>query len=358
MKREFWRGKKVLLTGHTGFKGSWLSLWLRDAGATVTGYALEPPTTPSLFELARVGEGMESVIGDVRDFPRLTDVVTRTRPEIILHLAAQSVVRYSYDHPLETLAVNVLGTAHVLEAARHAPTVRSVVNVTSDKCYENREWPWGYRENEPMGGHDPYSCSKGCSELVTSAYRSSYCHPGGRSDLTIASARAGNVIGGGDWTADQLIPDVVRAFLRGERVHIRNPGAVRPWQFVLEPLNGYLMLAERLWEAGAPFASGWNFGPRDEDARPVAWIVERLATLWGDGAGWERDQRQHPHEAHYLKLDCSRAHADLGWSPRLGLASALEWVAEWYRAYRDARDVRALTLAQIARWEQLGEGVA
>lgn len=353
MKREFWRGKRVLLTGHTGFKGSWLSLWLQDAGATVTGYALEPPTTPSLFELARVGAGMDSVIGDVRDLPRLSEVVARSRPEIVLHLAAQSVVRYSYDHPLETLAVNVLGTAHVLEAARLAPSVRAVVNVTSDKCYENREWAWGYRESEPMGGHDPYSCSKGCSELVTAAYRSSYCHPGGRPDLMIGTGRAGNVIGGGDWTADQLVPDVIRAFLARERVSIRSPGAVRPWQFVLEPLNGYLTLAERLWESGAPFASGWNFGPRDEDARPVSWIVDRLAALWGQGAGWELDKRQHPHEAHYLKLDCSRARADLGWSPRLGLPLALEWVAEWYRAFRDGGDVRALTLAQIARYERL-----
>jgi CDP-glucose 4,6-dehydratase len=358
MRREFWRGKRVLLTGHTGFKGSWLTLWLRDAGAAVTGYALEPPTTPSLFDLARVGEGVESVIGDVRDYDRLHDVVTRTRPEIVLHLAAQSVVRYSYDHPLETFAVNVLGTANVLEAARHAPGVRVVVNVTSDKCYENREWAWGYRESDPMGGHDPYSSSKGCSELVTAAYRRSYCHDAGRADLMIASGRAGNVIGGGDWTPDQLIPDVVRAYLRKERVRIRNPGAVRPWQFVLEPLNGYLMLAEKLWEGGAAHADGWNFGPRDEDARPVSWIVERLAALWGEGAGWQLDQGEHPHEAHYLKLDCSRAHADLGWWPRLALPAALEWVAEWYRAYRDAGDVRALTLAQIARWERLGDATA
>ncbi len=360
MRREFWRGKRVLLTGHTGFKGSWLSLWLRDAGAAVTGYALEPPTTPSLFELANVGEGMDSVIGDVRDSARLGEVVARARPEIILHLAAQSVVRYSYDHPVETFAVNVVGTANVLEAARLSPGVRAVVNVTSDKCYENREWAWGYRESDPMGGHDPYSASKGCAELVTAAYRSSYCHAQGRAELRIASGRAGNVIGGGDWTADQLIPDTVRAFLRKEKVRIRSPRAVRPWQFVLEPLNGYLMLAEKLWEGEAPYATGWNFGPRDEDARPVSWIVERLAALWGGGAGagWELDRGPHPHEAHYLKLDCSRAHADLGWWPRLALPEALEWVAEWYRAYRDKGDLRALTLAQIARWERLEAGTA
>ena len=351
MRRDFWRGKRVLMTGHTGFKGSWLSLWLQDAGAVVTGYALEPPTSPSLFDLARVGDGMESVIGDVRDLARLGDVVARTRPEIVLHLAAQSVVHYSYAHPIETFAVNVLGTAHVLEVARLSSEVRCVVSVTSDKCYENQEWHWGYRENEPMGGHDPYSASKGCAELVTAAYRRSYCGPGGRADLLIGSGRAGNVIGGGDWTANQLVPDVIRAFLRSERVRLRNPGAVRPWQFVLEPLNGYLMLAEGLWEGAESFAAGWNFGPRDDDVRPVSWIVDRLATLWGGGAGWELDEGSHPHEAHHLKLDCSRAHAELGWSPRLTLAPALEWVAEWYTGYRDTHDLRALTLAQIARWE-------
>jgi CDP-glucose 4,6-dehydratase len=350
---SFWQGKRVLVTGHTGFKGSWLSLWLQRFGANLTGYALTPPTEPNHFEAANVAAGMTSIIGDVRDYDHLRRVMQELRPEIVLHLAAQSVVRASYDAPRETYEVNVMGTVNVLEAVRQSQGVRSVVNVTTDKCYENREWVWGYREDEPMGGHDPYSNSKGCSELVTSAFRSSFFQADRHAahGVAVASARAGNVVGGGDWTKDQLIPDVIRAFARGEQVRLRSPGAIRPWQFVLEPLSGYLLLAERLFTEGPRYAEGWNFGPPDEDAKPVQWIVDRLAARWGGGAGSELDRGNHPHEAHFLKLDSSKARARLGWAPRLRLAEALEWIVDWYRNYEAAGDVRALTLAQIERYE-------
>jgi CDP-glucose 4,6-dehydratase len=350
---SFWKGKRVLLTGHTGFKGSWLSLWLERLGANLVGYALSPPTEPNHFEAANVAAGMTSIIGDVRDFSHLTRIVNEHRPEIVLHLAAQSVVRTSYDAPRETYEVNVMGTVNVLEAVRLAAGVRSVVNVTTDKCYENREWVWGYREDEPMGGHDPYSNSKGCSELVTSAFRSSFfaTERYGQHGVAIGSARAGNVVGGGDWTKDQLVPDVIRAFSKGEQVRLRSPGAIRPWQFVLEPLSGYLLLAERLFSQGPKFAEGWNFGPPDEDAKTVQWIVEKLAGDWGERAGWQVDRASHPHEAHFLKLDSSKARARLDWAPRLRLGEALEWIVEWYRDYAAAGDIRARTVAQIERYE-------
>ncbi len=346
---EFWAGKKVFLTGHTGFKGSWLTLWLHALGAEVTGYALEPPTEPSLFELARVGELATSVIADVRDPERLSREMLRAAPEIVIHMAAQPLVRDSYKIPVETYAVNVMGTVHLLEAVRSCPSVRAVVNVTTDKVYENREWVWGYRENEPFGGYDPYSNSKGCSELVTAAYRSSYFNPReyDRHGVALASARAGNVIGGGDWASDRLIPDIIRAILAGEPVRIRNPHAIRPWQHVLEPLSGYLLLAQRLREEGARYAEGWNFGPPEEDARPVEWLVQRLCADWGEGARYELDRGEHPHEAHYLRLDCSKARAELGWRPRWGLGEALESIAAWMRVYRNGEDLREECLRQI-----------
>jgi len=346
---EFWRGKKVFLTGHTGFKGSWLCLWLSSLGAEITGYALEPPTTPSLFEQASVDELITSIIADVRDLDRLGAEMAKAAPEIVIHLAAQPLVRGSYKIPVETYAVNVMGTVHLLEAVRACPSVRAVVNVTTDKVYENREWHWGYRENEPFGGYDPYSNSKGCSELVTAAYRSSYFNPlqYDRHRLAIASARAGNVIGGGDWANDRLIPDILRAVLADEPVLIRNPHAIRPWQHVLEPLSGYLVLAERLYTDGPRFAAGWNFGPPEEDARPVQWLVERLCALWGEGASWQLDGREHPHEANYLKLDCAKAHAELGWWPRWRLEKALASIVEWTRVFRQNGDLRKECLGQI-----------
>lgn len=350
---SFWAGKRVLITGHTGFKGSWLALWLESLGADVVGLALDPPSTPNLFERARVAEGITSVHADIRDPDLVRDVMATCRPEIVFHMAAQSLVRPSYQNPVDTYATNVMGTVHVLDAMRQVGSARVGVVVTSDKCYENREsMLWGYRENDPMGGHDPYSNSKGCAELVTSAYRRSFFN-GGDSPLALASARAGNVIGGGDWADDRLIPDVIRAFVAGEPVHIRRPDAIRPWQHVLEPLSGYLLLAERLWSDGAPMADGWNFGPDDRDARPVQHVVEQMIDRWGHGAAATIDEGPHPHEATYLRLDCSKAHALLGWRPRLPLDDALAWTVEWYRDVEDGGDARALTLEQIQRYTHL-----
>jgi len=349
LNREFWKGKRVFLTGHTGFKGSWLSIWLHALGAEVTGYALEPPTNPSLFVLAGVDDLLVSNIADVRDLDRLRAEMVKAAPEIVIHMAAQPLVRDSYKIPVETYATNVMGTVHLLEAVRITKTVKAVVNVTTDKVYENREWVWGYRENEPMGGYDPYSNSKGCSELVTASYRSSYFNPReySRHGVAVASARAGNVIGGGDWATDRLIPDIIRAILAGEPVLIRNPHAIRPWQHVLEPLAGYLLLAERLCEQGATCAQGWNFGPADDDARPVEWLVKRLCSEWSEGARYELDRGEHPHEAHYLKLDCSKARCELGWIPRWGLDVALKRIVEWTRVYQQHGDVRSECLRQI-----------
>ncbi len=351
---RFWKGKKVFLTGHTGFKGSWLSLWLQQLGAEVTGYALQPPTNPSLFEVAGVTQGMNSVIGDIRDGAALGKAMREAAPDIVIHMAAQALVRHSYVDPVETYSTNVMGTVHVLEAVRKTRSVRAVVNVTSDKCYENREWVWGYRENEPMGGFDPYSNSKGCAELVTSAYRNSFFSPSTYAEhrVAIASGRAGNVIGGGDWAADRLVPDIMRAVSAGRPVVIRNPHAIRPWQHVLEPLSGYLLLAQKLYEDGIAYAEGWNFGPGDDDARPVQWIVERLVQQWGEGARWELDQGDHPHEAHYLKLDCSKARMRLDWHPRWQLGHALEMIAAWQRAWLTKKDMRRITLEQIDQYAQ------
>lgn len=352
VRHEFWQGKRVLMTGHTGFKGSWLSLWLQSMGAQVVGYSLNPPTNPSLFEVAKVGNGMTSIIGDIRDLEKLRAVFTKHNPQIVIHMAAQPLVRYSYTEPVETYSTNVMGTVHLLEAVRSTPTVKAVVNITSDKCYENREWEWGYRENEAMGGFDPYSSSKGCAELVASAYRNSYFHPDKfqQHGVAIASARAGNVIGGGDWAGDRLIPDILRAITEGRPVNIRNPHAIRPWQHVLEPLSGYLQLAQKLYEEGAAYADGWNFGPNDEDAKPVQWIVEKLTQSWGEGASWMLDAGEHPHEAHYLKLDCSKAKSRLDWHPKWHLEHTLGAIIEWHRAHRDGKDMRALSLKQIQQY--------
>jgi CDP-glucose 4,6-dehydratase len=352
MNNEFWRGKRIFLTGHTGFKGSWLSLWLQDLGAEVTGYALAPPTTPSLFEVAKVGGKMRSVIADIRDLTRLTAAMNEACPDMVIHMAAQALVRHSYAEPVETYAINVMGTAHLLEAVRQTDSVRSVVIVTSDKCYENREWPWGYRENEAMGGYDPYSSSKGCAELVTSAYRNSYFNVAKYSEhgVAIATGRAGNVIGGGDWAQDRLIPDILRAVEAGQPVNIRSPHAIRPWQHVLEPLSGYLILAEKLYTEGTSFAEGWNFGPAEEDARPVRWITEQITALWGEGASWQLDQNPQPHEAHYLKLDCSKARALLNWRPMWDLTRTLQSIVTWHKAARQGAEMKAVCLQQIVEY--------
>ena len=346
---NFWRGKRVLLTGHSGFKGSWLALWLQSLGAEVHGLALPPPTSPSLYEVAEVARGLASSAWvDIRDLAAVRARFEAVRPEILLHLAAQPLVRLSYEQPVETYATNVMGTVHVLEAARQVGSVKAIVNITTDKCYENREWVWGYREDEPMGGHDPYSNSKGCAELVSSAYRRSFLAQAG---VAMATARAGNVIGGGDWAADRLVPDILKALQQGEPVLIRNPHAIRPWQHVLEPLSGYLQLAQSLYTQGQADAEGWNFGPRDEDARPVQWIVERLCALWGGQARWDLQPGQHPHEAHYLKLDISKAAQRLGWAPRWSLDNALQHITQWHQAWLAGQDMRALCLAQISDYQ-------
>jgi len=355
LNRLFWKGRKVFLTGHTGFKGSWLSLWLDALGAKVTGYALDPPTQPNLFEQAGVAASIRSIRADIRNFQPLKAALDDCRPDVIIHMAAQSVVRRGYEDPIETYSSNVMGTVHLLEAVRQLKHRGVVVNVTSDKCYANREWVWGYRENEAMGGKDPYSNSKGCAELVTSAYQESFFPPGAFEEhgVALGSARAGNAIGGGDWTRDQLIPDLMRAFLSETPCLIRNPSAFRPWQFVLEPLRGYLMLAEKLAESPSRFAAGWNFGPADADAKPVSWIADELVRSWGGQAAWTQDKAAHPREAHALKLDASKAQVCLGWHPVLPLMGALEWITDWYRAFRAGADLRRLTLAQIERYEVL-----
>ncbi len=353
--RDFWAGKRVLVTGHTGFKGSWLVLWLRAMGAKVSGYALAPSTEPALWRLLALTKEVRDEVADVRDLPRLEQAFERSRPEIVFHLAAQSLVRPSYEDPVGTYSTNVMGAVHVLEAARRCPGVRALVNVTSDKCYENREQDEGYREGDAMGGHDPYSSSKGCAELVTGAYRRSFF--GSRTDGSnapgLASARAGNVIGGGDWANDRLVPDFVHATLRNEPLRVRSPKAIRPWQHVLEPLSGYLQLAERLWHDPAEFAGAWNFGPTEKDAEPVETIANRLASLWGSPARWVASPGPHPHEAHYLKLDSSKARSRLGWRPRLELEQALAWTVDWYKAYAARIDVRALCTEQIEEYERL-----
>lgn len=352
LSNNFWQGKCVFLTGHTGFKGGWLSLWLQSMGAQVHGYALNPPTEPNLFTIANVDKNMlSSTIADIRDAKALRVAMKNAQPEVVFHLAAQPLVRYSYVDPVETYAVNVMGTVNLLETIRSTQTVKAVVNVTTDKCYENREWDWGYRENEAMGGFDPYSSSKGCAELVTSAYRRSFLDAAG---VNIASARAGNVIGGGDWAADRLIPDFLRAMDEGETLTIRSPHSTRPWQHVLEPLSGYLKLAKQLYEDGGDFAEAWNFGPRDEDARPVQWIVERMAELRHD-VKWQLTQEQQLHEANYLKLDSSKAANRLYWEPRWRLQKALEKTLEWHQAWRSAEDMRSVSLAQITEYVAAGK---
>jgi CDP-glucose 4,6-dehydratase len=356
LNQSFWKGRNVFVTGHTGFKGAWLSLWLDALGAKVTGYALAPPSQPSLFEQAEVAGTVNSICEDIRDFPRLKTALAECRPEVVIHMAAQSVVRAGYDDPIGTYSSNVMGTVHLFEALRQLGRPCAVVNVTSDKCYANREWVWGYREEDRIGGRDPYSNSKGCAELVTSAYRDSFFPPATieRHGVALGSARAGNAIGGGDWTANQLIPDLMRAFLAGDPCMIRNPSAVRPWQFVLEPLRGYLMLAERLAQGGPCFASAWNFGPADTDAnKPVSWIADELARSWGGGASWTRDTQTHAREANYLKLDTSKVRASLDWHPALNLNLALEWIVEWYRALQAGADIRRLTRSQIERYQAL-----
>lgn len=352
---EFWRGRRVFLTGHTGFKGSWLSIWLQMLGAEVTGFALAPSTDPNLFEMAGVAGGMHSVIGDIRSVDKLRDALLHAAPEVVIHMAAQPLVRASYEDPVETFSTNVMGTVHLLEAVRQAKSVRAVLNVTTDKCYENKEWHWSYREIDPLGGYDPYSNSKACSELVTSSYRASFFHPSRHAEhgVAIATARAGNVIGGGDYSKDRLVPDLLAAFRSGKAALIRSPNAVRPWQHVLEPLRGYLSLLERLYLQGPLFGDGWNFGPSTGDERSVGWVASELAARWGNGANWHAAPDATYHEATLLKLDISKASADLQWRPKVGVSPALDLVVAWEQARDAGSDCRSATEQQIDTYSSL-----
>jgi CDP-glucose 4,6-dehydratase len=350
INNNFWLGKKIFLTGHTGFKGAWLSIWLKVLGANVIGFSLPPDTKPNMFQLIEKDIDIESIFGDVRDFELVKKSIIHHKPDFVIHLAAQSIVRQSYTSPLETFQVNVIGTANILEAIRHVGSIRAAVCITSDKCYENREWIWKYRENDPMGGWDPYSASKGCSELVISSYRKSFFHTDqyDKHGVAIASARAGNVIGGGDWGADRLIPDIMRAFSENKKVIIRNPNSIRPWQHVLDLLKGYILLSERLCEHGPEYADAWNFGPSDSDEVTVLGIVEHIAKLWRDGASWSIVPDSIHHEATMLKLDSSKARSRLGWVPKLNITDALDHLVSWYRNYYNSRsNVYSFTEDQI-----------
>lgn len=349
MNTSFWKNKKVLITGHTGFKGSWLCLLLHKLDADISGFALEAPTNPSLFSICNINTFVDSTIADIRDYNAIYKTIERVKPEIIIHMAAQPLVRESYKNPVETYQTNVMGTVNLLDSIRLIGGVRAIVNVTTDKCYENKEWAWGYRENEPMGGYDPYSNSKGCSELVTSSFRNSFFNTANYSQhgVALASGRAGNVIGGGDWAADRLIPDIIKAIAQGEKVKIRSPFAIRPWQHVLEPLSGYLTLAEKLYTHGTQYAEGWNFGPVDDDAKTVEWIVQKLCAKWGNKASYEIDKNPQPHEATYLKLDCSKARQILQWNPRWRLEKTLDTIVEFTKAYQNNENITDVCDKQI-----------
>ncbi len=353
MSPDFWKDKTVLITGHTGFKGGWLSLWLQHLGANVVGYALPPSAEPNLFTVADIASGMQSIIGDIRQLDDVKQIFNEYQPEIVFHMAAQPLVRYSYQEPVETYETNVMGTLNILESIRCTDSVKAAIMVTTDKCYENKEWPWAYRENEAMGGYDPYSSSKGCAELLIASYRNSYfsAEKLNEHQTAIASVRAGNVIGGGDWAEDRLIPDIIRAFQKGETVNIRNPNAIRPWQHVLEPLSGYMILAEKLCQNGVKYAQAWNFGPLEKDAMPVEWIVKRTAEIWSDSTDWQvSNNDEEPHEANYLRLDCAKAHQELSWWPKWDLETALQKIVSWHRAELDNQSLKDVCFKQIIEY--------
>ncbi len=347
--KEFWKNKKVFITGHTGFKGSWLCVWLNKLGASVSGYALAPPTTPSLYDTANVSSCVNSFIGDIRDLKQLSSVLQEVEPDIVIHMAAQSLVRESYSDPIGTYTTNVIGVANLLEAVRCISSVKCVLNITSDKCYENKEWLWGYRENDILGGHDPYSSSKACAELISNAYRQSFFH---ESEIALATARAGNVIGGGDWAKDRIIPDAISSFIENKPLHVRNQNAIRPWQHVLEPLSGYLLLCEKMVKQPVNFTGAWNFGPNDRDAQPVSSLVDILTERWGNGAQWYSNKEDSLHEAHYLKLDCSKVKSLLNWKPVWSLERSVDETVNWYKAWHQKFDMAEYTLRQIDIYQQ------
>ncbi len=348
VNKDFWAGKKVFITGHTGFKGSWLSIWLKSLGSIIKGYSLEPNTNPNLFTESKLNKNMDSEYGDIRNLDQISKSISNFNPDILIHMAAQPLVRYSYINPIETYTTNVIGTANVLEGSRKCSNLKAIISVTSDKCYENNERDYGYREDESMGGYDPYSSSKGCAELVTSAYRRSYFSS--KNTASLASTRSGNVIGGGDWSNDRLIPDILRAFEKKQKVIIRNPLSTRPWQHVLEPLSGYLILAEQLYLKGDDYAEAWNFGPKDNDCRSVGWILENMIKFWGDNVGWSHDKNSNPHEASLLKLDCSKAKNRLKWHPKWGLKEALILIVDWHKDFLNNRDLYKKCIDEIKKY--------
>jgi len=349
MSTQFWKDKTILLTGHTGFKGSWLSLWLQKLGANLIGFSKSIPTEPSLFEIANVKEEMTSVIGNVCNYSKLSDIITDYKPEIVIHMAAQAILRESYKDPIETYATNVMGTVNLLESIRNSNSVRVILNITSDKCYEPKKFPEDYKEDDPMGGYDPYSSSKGCSELVTSSFRNSFFNPKEfvKHKVALASARAGNVIGGGDWGLDRLIPDIMRGIFDNKPIRIRNPNATRPWQHVLEPLNGYLLLIEKMWTDGPEFSEGWNFGPSETNSKSVKWIVEKISQKWNQKISWIIDDNKNPHEENYLGLDCSKIRSKLGWTSKMNLDKGISLTIDWYKQYEQKNDMKKVTEKQI-----------
>jgi len=354
MNSSFWKNKKVLLTGHTGVKGSWLSLWLKRLNVDLIGFSNSVPTKPSLFELAGIEETITSITGDISDSSQISDVIKKYNPDIIIHMAAQSLVLKSYEYPLETFSTNTMGTVNLLDAIRKVGTPKVVLNVTSDKCYENKELGLKFKEDDPIGGLDPYSSSKGCAELVTSAFRNSFFNIDDfdRHHVAIASVRAGNVIGGGDWAEDRLIPDIFKNILVNKPIKIRNPDSIRPWQFILDALYGYLLLIEKLWDDGIKYSGAWNFGSM-EDARTVSWITKKLSELWDVNIDWEFEKKDHKHEANYLELDCSKSSRMLGWKPKMDLSMTLEWIVNWYKQYQQKNDIRPFTEKQIEKYNSL-----
>lgn len=350
MDNSFWKNKKVFITGHTGFKGSWLTILLHHLGAEIYGYALDPPTEPSLFKLCALDEIIHATIGDIRDLPKLTMSLQHSEPDVVIHMAAQPIVRLSYQNPVETYGVNVMGTVNIMEATRHVPSVKALLNVTTDKCYENKEWHWGYREDDQLGGYDPYSSSKACSELVTAAYLRSFFQESERKGTAIATARAGNVIGGGDWAQDRLIPDFIRSIQQNKKIIIRSPHSIRPWQHVLEPLSGYLSLTEQLVTNGESFNGAWNFGPGDKDAKSVEWIVMKLCSLWGNDASYEVTPHPQSHEATYLKLDISKSVALLNWHPKWSLDKAISTIIDFTKSWQNKEDLRQVCVRQIEEY--------
>jgi len=355
MNKEFWNNKIVLLTDHTGFKGSWLSLWLQKLNANVIGFSKSVPTNPSLFELANIKTGMTSVIGNVCDYDKLYDTIKKYKPEIVIHMAAQAILRESYDNPIETYTTNVMGTVNLLESIKKANSVKAILNVTTDKCYEPDNSLKGHLETDRLGGYDPYSNSKACSELVTSSFRNFFFNPKEhqKHGISLASCRAGNVIGGGDWSKDRLIPDIMIGILNNKIIKIRNPDSTRPWQHVLDPLNGYLILAEKLWSSGAEFSEGWNFGPLENNEKSVKWIVDKLTEQWSKDIKWNIDNSVNPHEENYLRLNSIKANSRLGWTPKLNLEQGLEWITKWYKQYEQNNNMREITEQQIEKFQKL-----